>query len=123
LFCFVFVFVLLFSFGLFVVILLFCDKHYVSHRLHTQLINATSHCRHNEKSRRGHLFHPFLTFHISNPVIPVYNICRFKKKRKTTFHHLFLNALCLELALTKPSGKRLPTLFYSKIGLRTFTQK
>jgi hypothetical protein len=49
-----------FSFGLFVVILLFCDKHYVSHRLHTKLINATSHCRHHEKSRSEHLFHPFL---------------------------------------------------------------
>jgi hypothetical protein len=72
--CFVFVFVLFFSFGLFVVILLFCDKHYVSHRLHTKLINATSHCRHHEKSRRRHLFHPFLTFHISNPVIPMFII-------------------------------------------------
>ena len=94
----------------------FCDKHYVLHRLQTKLINATPHCRH-EKSRRGHLFHPFLT---SNPVIPVYNFCRFKKKRKTTFHHLFLTALRLAWVLTKPSGKRLPTLFYSKIGLGTF---
>ena len=50
----------------------------------------------------------------------VYNFCKCKKKRKTTFHHLFLIALCLELVLTKPSGKRLPTLFYSKIGLGTF---
>jgi hypothetical protein len=50
----------------------------------------------------------------------VYNFCRIKKRRKTTFHHLFLIALCLELVLTKPSGKRLPTLFYSKIGLETF---
>jgi hypothetical protein len=50
----------------------------------------------------------------------VYNFCRFKKKRKTTFHHLFLIALCLELVLTKPSGKRLPTLFYSIIGLGIF---
>ena len=79
LFCF---FVLFFSFGLFVVILLFCDKHYVSHRLHTQLINATSHCRHHEKSRRGHLFHPFLTFHISNPVIPMFIIFADLKRRE-----------------------------------------
>jgi hypothetical protein len=50
----------------------------------------------------------------------VYNFCRFKKKRKTAFHHLFLIALCLELVSTKPSGKRLPTIFYSKIGLGTF---
>jgi hypothetical protein len=79
LFCF---FVLFFSFGLFVVILLFCDKHYVSHRLHTKLINATSHCRHHEKSRRGHLFHPFLTFHISNPVIPMFIIFADLKRRE-----------------------------------------
>ena len=50
----------------------------------------------------------------------VYNVCRFKKKRKLTFHHLFLIALYLELVLTKPSGKRLPALFNSKIGLGTF---
>ena len=75
-------FFLFFSFGLFVVILLFCDKHYVSHRLHTQLINATSHCRHHEKSRRGHLFHPFLTFHISNPVIPMFIIFVDLKRRE-----------------------------------------
>ena len=91
----------------------FCDKHYVSHRLHTKLINATSHCRHHEKSRRVHLFQPFLTFHISNPVIPMFIIfVDLKRREKTTFHHLFLIALCLELVLTKPSGKRLPTLFY-----------
>ena len=80
--CFVFVFVLFFSFGLFVVILLFCDKHYVSHRLHTQLINATSHCRHHEKSRRRHLFHPFLTLHISNPVIPMFIIFADLRRRE-----------------------------------------
>ena len=79
---FVFVFVLFFSFGLYVVILLFCDKHYVSHRLHTKLINATSHCRHREKSRRGHLFHPFLTFHILNPVIPMFIIFADLKRRE-----------------------------------------
>ena len=90
LFVFCFVFCVLFfvcfcsfySFGLFVVILLFCDKHYVSHRLHTQLINATSHCRHHEKSRREHLFHPFLTFHISNPVIPMFIIFVDLKRRE-----------------------------------------
>ena len=76
------VFFLFFSFGLFVVILLFCDKHYVSHRLYTKLINATSHCRHHEKSRRGHLFHPFLTFHISNPVISLFIILADLKRRE-----------------------------------------
>ena len=75
-------FFLFFSFGLFIVILLFCDKHYVSHRLHTKLINATSHCRHHEKSRREHLFHPFLTFHISNPVIPMFIIFVDLKRRE-----------------------------------------
>jgi hypothetical protein len=83
-FCFLFFvcFCSFFSFGLFVVILLFWDKHYVSHRLHTKLINATSHCRHHEKSRRGHLFHPFLTFHISNPVIPMFIIFADLKRRE-----------------------------------------
>ena len=75
-------FFLFFSFGLFIVILLFCDKHYVSHRLHTKLINATSHCRHHEKSRREHLFHPFLTFHISNPLIPMFIIFVDLKRRE-----------------------------------------
>jgi hypothetical protein len=46
------------------------------------LINATSHCRLHEKSRRGHLFHPFLTFHISNPVIPMFIILQILKKEK-----------------------------------------
>ena len=116
-FCFFCFFVLFFSFGLFVVFLLFCDKHYVSHRLHTKLINATSHCRHHEKS-------PFFNVPYFKPRDSyVYNFCRFKKKRKTTFNHLFLIALCLELVLTKPSGKRLPTLFYSKIGLGTWKWK
>ena len=59
----------------------FCDKHYVLHRLQTKLINATSHCRH-EKSRRGHLFHPFLTFHISNPVISLFIILADLKRRE-----------------------------------------
>ena len=119
--CFLFCFCSFFPFGLFVVILLFCDKHYVSNRLHTKLINATSHCRHHEKSRRGHLFHLFFNVPYFKPRDSyVYNFCRFKKKRKTTFNHLFLIALCLELVLTKPSGKQLPTLFYSKIGLGTF---
>ena len=80
-FCFLVFFVFFFSFGLFVVILLFCDKHYVLHRLQTKLINATSHCRH-EKSRRGHLFHPFLTFHISNPVISMFIIFADLKRRE-----------------------------------------
>ena len=81
-FVFCWVFFLFFSFGLFIVILLFCDKHYVSHRLHTKLINATSYCRHHEKSRREHLFHPFLTFHISNPVIPMFIIFVDLKRRE-----------------------------------------
>jgi hypothetical protein len=51
-------------------------------RLHTKLINATSHCRHHEKSRRGHLFHPFLTFHISNPVIPMFIIFADLRRRE-----------------------------------------
>ena len=97
-FCFLLVFFLFFSFGLFIVILLFCDKHYVSHRLHTKLINATSHCRHHEKSRREHLFHPFLTFHISNPVIPMFIIFVDLKRREK--QHLII--------------------YYSKIGLGTF---
>jgi hypothetical protein len=63
-----------------------------------------------------YLFESPMTIHIKKDHCErdsyVYNFCRFKKKRKTTFHHLFLNALCLELALTKPSGKRLPTLYY-----------
>jgi hypothetical protein len=52
----------------------------------------------------------------------VYNFCRFKKKRKTTFHHLFLIALCLELVLTKPSKKWLPTLYTTTQTSQT-TQK
>ena len=79
--CFFVFFSFFFPFGLFVVILLFCEKHYVLHRLQTKLINATSHCRH-EKSRRGHLFHPFLTFHISNPVIPMFIIFADLKRRE-----------------------------------------
>ena len=85
LFCFFVCFCLFFLFFFRLVCLslfyFFCDKHYVLHRLQTKLINATSHCRH-EKSRRGHLFHPFLTFHISNPVISMFIIFADLKRRE-----------------------------------------
>jgi hypothetical protein len=54
----------------------------LKNRLHAKLINATSHCRHHEKSQRRHLFHPFLTFHISNPVIPMFIIFADLKRRE-----------------------------------------
>ena len=82
LFCFGFCFVLFSHLGCLLLFYFFCDKHYVSHRLHTKLINATSHCRHHEKSRRVHLFQPFLTFHISNPVIPMFIIFVDLKRRE-----------------------------------------
>jgi hypothetical protein len=49
--------------------------------------NATSHCHHHEKSRRGHLFHPFLTFHISYPVIPMFIIFADLKRREKHEKH------------------------------------
>ena len=104
------------SFGLFVVILLFCDKHYVSHRLHTKLINPSS-----WTITEVTFISPFFNVPYLKPRDSyVNNFCRFKKERKTTFYHLFLIALCLELVLTKPSGKLLPTLFYSNFFFSNF---
>ena len=94
------------------------------YRLHTKLINATLHCRHREKSQRGHLFHPFLTFHISNPVFSyVYIFCRFKKKRKTTFHHFFYCSMPL-IGINKTIRKTVAYIILFKNRIRDifFTQ-
>jgi hypothetical protein len=67
---------------------------FISHRLQTKLINATSHCVIMKKHGGDIYFTLFNVPYIKPRDSYVNNFCRFKKKRKTTFNHLWRNLWC-----------------------------